>query len=147
MRQAQYSAILTDRGTFVDDCIVYRTGPNSWMLVHGSGSGHEEIVKHAAGRNCAVLFDDDLHDLSLQGPLTVGAIPLTKVHQATLITTSGQWVYKSGQGRGSLTLTSASPRVAGTYEFDMSPLAGTTGATRFVQGSFDVSYGNGTVCK
>ena len=66
-----YAAMLNDRGYFTDDCIVYRTGPNSWMLVHGSGSGHEEIVKQAAGRNCAVLFDDDLHDLSLQGPVAV----------------------------------------------------------------------------
>jgi putative ATP-binding cassette transporter len=50
--------MLNERGHFTDDCIVYRTGPNSWMLVHGSGSGHEEIVRQAAGRNCAVLFDD-----------------------------------------------------------------------------------------
>ncbi|MDH6266307.1 aminomethyltransferase [Rhizobium sp. SG_E_25_P2] len=66
-----YAAMLNERGHFTDDCIVYRTGPNSWMLVHGSGSAHEEINKQAAGRNCAVLFDDDLHDLSLQGPLAV----------------------------------------------------------------------------
>ena len=66
-----YACMLNDRGHFTDDCIVYRNCPNSWMLVHGSGSGHEEIVKQAAGRNCAVLFDDDLHDLSLQGPLAV----------------------------------------------------------------------------
>ena len=34
---------------FTDDCIVYRTGPNSWMLVHGSGSAHEEVVKQSHG--------------------------------------------------------------------------------------------------
>jgi aminomethyltransferase len=66
-----YACMLNERGYFTEDCIVYRTGPNAWMLVHGSGSGHEEITKQAAGRNCAVLFDDDLHDLSLQGPLAV----------------------------------------------------------------------------
>jgi aminomethyltransferase len=66
-----YACMLNDRGHFTDDCIVYRTGPNSWMLVHGSGSGHEEVAKQAMGRNCAVLFDDDLHDLSLQGPVAV----------------------------------------------------------------------------
>jgi aminomethyltransferase len=66
-----YACMLNDRGLFTDDCIIYRTGPNSWMLVHGSGSGHEEIVKAATGRNCAVLFDDDIHDLSLQGPVAV----------------------------------------------------------------------------
>lgn len=66
-----YACLLNDRGMFTDDCIIYRTGPNSWMLVHGSGSAHEEVVKQAMGRNCAVLFDDDLHDLSLQGPVAV----------------------------------------------------------------------------
>ena len=66
-----YACLLNDRGMFTDDCIVYRNGPNSWMLVHGSGSAHEEVVKQAMGRNCAVLFDDDLHDLSLQGPVAV----------------------------------------------------------------------------
>ena len=66
-----YACMLNDRGMFTDDCVIYRTGPNSWMLVHGSGTAHEELAKQAAGRNCAVLFDDDLHDLSLQGPLAV----------------------------------------------------------------------------
>ena len=69
--KAVYACMLNDRGHFTDDCIVYRTGPNSWMLVHGSGSGHEEVARQGAGRNMALLFDDDLHDLSLQGPLAV----------------------------------------------------------------------------
>lgn len=46
-------------------------GPNSWMVVHGGGAGHELLVSAATGRNCALLFDDDLHDLSLQGPNAV----------------------------------------------------------------------------
>ncbi len=66
-----YACMLNDAGYFTDDCILYRTGPNSWMVVHGSGSGHEELTKAAYGRNVAVLFDDDLHDLSLQGPVAV----------------------------------------------------------------------------
>jgi hypothetical protein len=45
-------------------------------------------------------------------------------------------------------LTSVSPRIVGTYEFDMPPLAntGATG-TKFVKGAFDVSFGNGVLCK
>ena len=69
--RAMYACMLNDAGHFTDDCILYRTGPNSWMVVHGSGSGHEELTRSALGRNVAVLFDDDLHDLSLQGPLSV----------------------------------------------------------------------------
>ena len=69
--RAVYASMLNERGMFTDDCIVYRIGANNWMLVHGSGSGHEEVTKAAIGRNVAVLFDDDLHDLSLQGPVAV----------------------------------------------------------------------------
>jgi len=69
--KASYAAMLDDRGLFIDDCILYRTGPNSWMVVHGSGGGHEQLTRSAMGRNVSVLFDDDLHDLSLQGPLAV----------------------------------------------------------------------------
>jgi aminomethyltransferase len=69
--RAAYACMLNDSGHFTDDCILYRTGPNSWMVVHGSGSGHEELTRSALGRNVAVLFDDDLHDLSLQGPVAV----------------------------------------------------------------------------
>ena len=69
--KASYATMLDDNGFFIDDCILYRTGPDSWMVVHGTGAGHEQITATAAGRNAAVLFDDDLQDLSLQGPLAV----------------------------------------------------------------------------
>jgi aminomethyltransferase len=66
-----YATMLNEAGKFVDDCVIYRTGPNAFMVVHGAGSGHEMLVRSAQGRQVAVLFDDDLHDLSLQGPLAV----------------------------------------------------------------------------
>ena len=66
-----YACMLNDAGHFIEDCIVYRIGANSWMVVHGSGNGHEELTRAADGRDVAILFDDDLHDLSLQGPLAV----------------------------------------------------------------------------
>jgi aminomethyltransferase len=66
-----YASMLNEDGKFVDDCIVYRTGPNAFMVVHGAGTGHEMLQRAAVGRQVAVLFDDDLHDLSLQGPLAV----------------------------------------------------------------------------
>jgi aminomethyltransferase len=69
--RSAYATILNDDGKFIDDCILYRTGPNSWMVVHGSGAAHEMLVASSTGRNVALLFDDDLHDLSLQGPVAV----------------------------------------------------------------------------
>ena len=69
--KAVYSTMLNDSGKFVDDCIIYRTGPNAWFVVHGAGAGQEMLTAEAHGRQVAVLFDDDLHDLSLQGPVAV----------------------------------------------------------------------------
>ncbi|RQR35169.1 MULTISPECIES: aminomethyltransferase family protein [unclassified Burkholderia] len=66
-----YATLLDESGKFIDDCIVYRTGPNAFMVVHGAGAGYERLVRSAYGRQVAVLFDDDLHDLSLQGPVAV----------------------------------------------------------------------------
>ena len=41
------------------------------MVVHGSGAGHETLSSAVIGRNVAMVFDDDMHDLSLQGPAAV----------------------------------------------------------------------------
>jgi aminomethyltransferase len=69
--KSAYACMLNPQGKFADDCILYRTGPNSWMVVHGSGAGHEQLQLQAEGKQVALLFDDDLHDLSLQGPAAV----------------------------------------------------------------------------
>jgi aminomethyltransferase len=66
-----YATMLNDAGKFVDDCVIYRTGPNAFMVVHGSGGAHEQLTMAATGRDVAIRFDDNLHDLSLQGPLAV----------------------------------------------------------------------------
>ncbi|GLR68826.1 aminomethyltransferase [Acidocella aquatica] len=69
--RSAYACFLNEAGKFIDDGILYRTGPNSWFVVHGSGAGHAALSSAIAGRNVAMLFDDDLLDLSLQGPLAV----------------------------------------------------------------------------
>jgi aminomethyltransferase len=69
--KSAYACMLNEAGKFTDDCIIYRISPNSWMVVHGSGTGHEELTKAAVGRDVSIRFDDNLHDLSLQGPLAV----------------------------------------------------------------------------
>ncbi|MDF2142825.1 aminomethyltransferase family protein [Paenirhodobacter sp. CAU 1674] len=69
--RAVYACMLNDAGKFVDDCVIYRTGPNAFMVVHGAGAGHEQLTMAATGRDVSIRFDDNLHDLSLQGPLAV----------------------------------------------------------------------------
>lgn len=69
--KSAYACLLNDDGKFIDDCILYRTGPNSWLVVHGGGAAHETLAALSVGKNVAMIFDDDLHDISLQGPLAV----------------------------------------------------------------------------
>ena len=69
--KSAYACMLNEAGHFIEDCILYRTGPNTWMVVHGSGAGHETLTKYVVGRNAAMVVDDDLHDLSLRGPVAV----------------------------------------------------------------------------
>jgi aminomethyltransferase len=69
--KSAYACMLNEAGKFTDDCIIYRISPNSWMVVHGSGTGHEELTRAAQGKDVSLRFDDNLHDLSLQGPLAV----------------------------------------------------------------------------
>ena len=69
--RSTYASMLNAEGKFVDDCIIYHLAVNSWMVVHGTGIGMEQLTTVAAAKNVAVLFDDDLHDMSLQGPVSV----------------------------------------------------------------------------
>lgn len=69
--RAVYACMLDTRGLFVDDCVIYRLSVNSWMVVHGTGTGMEQMAAAAAGKNVAMTFDDDMHDMSLQGPVAV----------------------------------------------------------------------------
>ena len=69
--RAVYAAMLSAEGKFIDDCVIYHLAVNTWMVVIGTGTGMEQLVTVAAGKDCAVLFDDDLHDMSLQGPVAV----------------------------------------------------------------------------
>ena len=69
--QAQYSGILTDQGTFVDDCLVYRYADHLMMVVNASNAAKD--YAHIAAQRSA--FDATLEDISdtvallaLQGP-------------------------------------------------------------------------------
>jgi len=69
--RAVYAAMLNSDGKFIDDCVIYHLAVNTWMVVIGTGTGMESLTTVAAGKDCSGLFDDDLHDMSLQGPVSV----------------------------------------------------------------------------
>jgi aminomethyltransferase len=66
-----YALILDDEGGITDDCIMFHIMPNNWLMVHGGGTGREQLAKSAEGKDISIQFDDDLHDISLQGPKAV----------------------------------------------------------------------------
>jgi glycine cleavage system T protein (aminomethyltransferase) len=69
--QAQYSAILTDRGTFVDDCLVYRFEDKVMVVVNASNieKDWEHIVAQKGGANVRLRdISDETGLLAIQGP-------------------------------------------------------------------------------
>ncbi len=66
--QSVYGAVLTDAGTVCDDAIASNNGGDEWLFCHGSGGSMERIQESAQGKNVDIEFDDDLHNLSVQGP-------------------------------------------------------------------------------
>ena len=69
--QVQYSALLNDRGTFVDDCLVYRAADHVMMVVNASNAAKDwaHIQPHVSGFDCAMVdSSDETALLALQGP-------------------------------------------------------------------------------
>lgn len=72
-----YAIILNEEGGFTDDCIMFNLAPNHLMVVHGSGTAMQQLQQSASDKNVHIQFDDDLHDISLQGP---GSLEVLKDH-------------------------------------------------------------------
>ena len=66
--KSTYGAILTEQGTVCDDAIIANNGKAEWMHCHGSGDSMQRLQESAAGLNVDIELDDDLHNISLQGP-------------------------------------------------------------------------------
>jgi len=88
--QAQYSGLLTPRGTFIDDLLVYRLGPAHFLLVvnashipHDYGWIAEQIKP--AGDAVAVDASSRYALIAIQGPAALDVLqPLTGVELASL---------------------------------------------------------------
>ncbi|HET8713085.1 MAG TPA: glycine cleavage system aminomethyltransferase GcvT [Gemmatimonadales bacterium] len=75
--QAQYSGILTEQGTFVDDCLVYRFDDKLMMVVNASNikNDWDHIVAQKAGANVRLRdISDETALLAVQGPKAEGLI-------------------------------------------------------------------------
>src|SRR5512134_2684212 len=81
--QVQYSALLYDSGTFVDDCLVYRATDHVMMVVNASNAAKDwaQIQPHASGHDCTIVdASDETALLALQGPMAQQVLqPFTDV--------------------------------------------------------------------
>lgn len=66
--RSAYGPNLTEQGTICDDAIIFNLGDDEWLVVHGTGHCMERLQESAKGKDVTIEFDDDLHDISLQGP-------------------------------------------------------------------------------
>lgn len=69
-----YALILNEDGGFTDDCIMFNLAPNHLLMVHGGGTAMEQLQKSANGKDVHIQFDDNLHDISFQGPKSLGVL-------------------------------------------------------------------------
>jgi glycine cleavage system T protein (aminomethyltransferase) len=81
--QAHYSSILNDRGTFEDDCLVYRFDDHLMMVVNASNVAKDlaHISRHLDRFDARIEdVSDDIALLALQGPQAARILqPLTSV--------------------------------------------------------------------
>lgn len=72
--RAAYLCVLTDQGGIADDAIVSNNGKDEWMIVHGSGHTMALLEASAHGRDVEIEFNEDLHNLSVQGPKSLDSL-------------------------------------------------------------------------
>src|SRR3989441_1436254 len=86
--QAQYTALLTERGTFLDDCVVYRFDDRVMIVVNAANieKDWEHVVARKGGANVRLKnVSDETGLLAVQGPGAEALIaPLTSLGVAML---------------------------------------------------------------
>src|SRR5665213_703229 len=94
--QAQYSALLTPEGTFVDDILVYKFSPNDYLIVVNAGTRVKDlswIKKHAQRFHCHVSdYSDYYSQLAIQGPQALAVLrKLTNVDLESIKNYRSAW--------------------------------------------------------
>lgn len=84
-KKAQYSALTTPKGTFIDDLLVYCLSPEEYLLVvnaANSDKDYEWILSHKRGFDAEVENkSEDYTQLALQGPKALEILqPLTAIN-------------------------------------------------------------------
>lgn len=86
--KVQYSAFLTDRGTFVDDLLTYRIAADDYLLVVNASNTPKDVAWAKAAEQDGVTITDESPEwgqLALQGPVAekvlqpLVSVPLTDI--------------------------------------------------------------------
>jgi aminomethyltransferase len=75
--RAHYSGLLTERGTYIDDVLVYRLGAEDFMVVVNASNASRDfewIASRAAGKAEVTDVSDRYALLALQGPLALSIL-------------------------------------------------------------------------
>ncbi len=92
--QAQYSALLYESGTFVDDVIVHRLGEMDYLLVINAGTREKDfnwVRDNTRSFDCFVEnLSDDYTQIAVQGPKAINL--LQKLTDANLSAVKFYWV-------------------------------------------------------
>lgn len=102
--QAHYSALLTPQGTFVDDILVHRLGPNDYLLVVNAGTKDKDYawIRQQAGRFPSIHisdYSDYYSQLAVQGPRALETLQkLTKVELGAIRNYWFTWGTVAGVG-------------------------------------------------
>ncbi|HXC25774.1 MAG TPA: glycine cleavage system aminomethyltransferase GcvT, partial [Gemmatimonadaceae bacterium] len=98
--QAHYSALLNDRGTMEDDCLVYRFADYIMMVVNASNKDKDlaHITKQRSKFDCTIEdVSDKIALLALQGPK---ALDVLKRHTTTDLSTIAYYHFTVGTVAG-----------------------------------------------
>jgi aminomethyltransferase len=82
---ARLGGEVDENGALVDDIMIIRDAAESFRISHGSGATPKTLAALAAGRAVTLTSDQDVHILSLQGPLALEVLmPHTPADLAAL---------------------------------------------------------------
>ena len=96
----QYSAFLTEQGTFVDDLLTYRLAADDYLLVVNAGNTPKDVAWAKAAQIDGVTIEDESPEwaqIALQGPLAERILqPLVDVDLASILYYRFRWAKASG---------------------------------------------------
>jgi aminomethyltransferase len=97
--QAQYSALLNERGTFVDDCIVYRFDDKIMIVVNAANlqKDWDHVMSRKTGNVRLKNISDEVALLALQGPKSE---PLLQAVTHTKLSEIGYYHFAEGKVAG-----------------------------------------------